>query len=365
MPTAHNPPTVIAATASDAQSNVLTFALSAQHVLAAKAAGGGRIQLLPAGAFAATDGRPACLASYASWVCDDLAYQLIISAASNRQRQYCLDYDHATFMGGNTRAAGWWTGFEFVPVGEGAGLWATGLTFTPAAAQAVQDGEYRYISAVFRATDDGRISEIVNAALTNNPALDGMAAVALAAQHGNQVPVSLNHHQPQGPSMKSLLVALGLQDTAAEHTALTAVTTLQGQVAALGKQLQDAQACAFDAAKHVPIAEYTRVTGELTALSASVSTDKLAALTESLITQGKLTAGQKPWALSLSYAALEQFAASAVANPALAGGKQGDGAGKAAGDAVALSADELSLCAAAGMDPKAYLATKLRLSLAI
>ena len=160
--------------------------------------------------------------------------------------------------------------------------------------------------------------------------------------------------------MKSLLVALGLSDTAAEHTALTAVTALQGQAASLQAQLAAAQAAAFDTSKHVLMADYAKLTSDYTALSAQVAQGEKSALVETLVKDGKLTAGQKDWALSTDLAGLKAFAASAVANPALAGGTQSGNAGasNASAGAHGLSADELAVCSAAGFKPEDFAKNK-------
>jgi phage I-like protein len=72
-------------------------------------------------------------------------------------------------------AAGWIDKLAYV---SGLGLFVK-VTWTEAARQHIQSGEYRFVSPLFGFDlKTGAVRYLINAALTNNPALDGMAAVA-------------------------------------------------------------------------------------------------------------------------------------------------------------------------------------------
>ncbi len=89
-----------------------------------------------------------------------------------------IDYDHATELaaphGGPAPAAAWMRDF-FVQNGE---VWAH-VDWTESGAKAAASGEWAYLSPVFDFTKkDRRVVVVRNAAMTNNPALYGMAIAA-------------------------------------------------------------------------------------------------------------------------------------------------------------------------------------------
>ncbi|WP_338299071.1 phage protease, partial [Escherichia coli] len=93
-----------------------------------------------------------------------------------------IDYEHQTLRAVNNGkpapAAGWFSQVEWR---EGAGLYAIGVEWTENAAAMIAAGEYKFISPVFGYNKRGEVIELLHAALTNTPALDGMDAVMLAA----------------------------------------------------------------------------------------------------------------------------------------------------------------------------------------
>ena len=58
---------------------------------------------------------------------------------------------------------------------------AENVEFTASAKAMIQAGEYRYVSSVFEYAPDGRVLRLLHAGLVNNPALDGLNPVKLAA----------------------------------------------------------------------------------------------------------------------------------------------------------------------------------------
>jgi len=165
---------------------VLTVALAtAQGGDASSLPEGMNVQLFPDGEFTARDGRPGSIDGCTTtvWRMDaDIAASLI-AAAEARETPLCIDYEHHTLTakdaGHKAVAAGWIEALCYVP---GRGLFAK-VAWTETARAHIQADEYRYISPLF--TFDGKtgaVLELVNAALTNNPALDGLAAVAAVRQ---------------------------------------------------------------------------------------------------------------------------------------------------------------------------------------
>ncbi len=141
------------------------------------------IQLFPAGEFSAVDGRPHTdEVESGKWVLTaELAAQLVAQVAA-RTTPFVIDYEHQTLRAVNNGkpapAAGWFSQVEWR---EGVGLYATGVEWTENAAAMIAAGEYKFISPVFAYNKRGEVLELLHAALTNTPALDGMDAVMLAA----------------------------------------------------------------------------------------------------------------------------------------------------------------------------------------
>ncbi|WP_350312370.1 phage protease [Dickeya fangzhongdai] len=139
----------------------------------------GVIQLFPAGEFRARDGRPT---ECAAWIMTTEVAQALITAADAQQTPYVIDYEHQTLRaaknGQPAPASGWFKKLEWR---EGVGLFAVDVVWTDSAAQMIADGSYRFISPVFSYDKSGRVLQLLHAALTNTPAVDGMDEVMLAA----------------------------------------------------------------------------------------------------------------------------------------------------------------------------------------
>ncbi len=135
-------------------------------------------RLIPAGKFRALDGRPQGLDG---WVMDGIAARNIIAALSGRKNDVLIDYEHQSIAAGiEAPAAGW---FKSLSWREGDGLYVTDARWTRKAAAMLTNREYRYISPVFQyEKETGRVLSIISAAITNNPALDGLTDLAAATR---------------------------------------------------------------------------------------------------------------------------------------------------------------------------------------
>lgn len=97
-------------------------------------------------------------------------------------RKLAVDYEHQSFDRYNGRrdglrpAAGWIGGLEI----RDDGLWAVEVTWTERAAELLRSGEYRYFSPVIFWTDEDHtdVAALGPVALTNDPAMHGVAALA-------------------------------------------------------------------------------------------------------------------------------------------------------------------------------------------
>ncbi|MBN3068159.1 phage protease [Pectobacterium brasiliense] len=139
----------------------------------------GVIQLFPAGEFRARDGRPT---ECPAWIMTAEVAQALIAAADAQQTPYVIDYEHQTLRaaknGQPAPASGWFKKLEWR---DGDGLFAVDVTWTDSAAAMIAANSYRFISPVFSYDKSGSVLQLLHAALTNTPAVDGMDEVMLAA----------------------------------------------------------------------------------------------------------------------------------------------------------------------------------------
>jgi len=130
------------------------------------------IELIPAGKFSALDGR-------GPFENQDPEAIVAASVAKMPQVGLVLDYDHSTDLaapeGRPAPAAGWLKQFK---VNHGA-IFAR-IEWTKDAAVAIKEKKYRYVSPVFEHSEGGKVERILRAALTNNPALINLPALASA-----------------------------------------------------------------------------------------------------------------------------------------------------------------------------------------
>lgn len=258
------------------------------------------IQLLPAGEFRARDGRPA---GVGTWKIDAAIAQRLIALAGQRETPLVIDYEHQTLHaeqnGMPAPAAGWFKTLEWR---EGQGLYATDVEWTDKARAMIEAGEYKYISPVFsydKAT--GAVRELLLAAITNNPALDGMDAVAQRAAARFAL-----IDQPQETRMpellKKLLAGLGLQETATEAQAEAALTALKesaGKVGALETEVAALKSAAPDPAKFVPIDSVKDLQKQVAILTAQQLQRELDELIKPALDDGRLLPAQEKWAREL------------------------------------------------------------------
>lgn len=165
-------------------STAYTSSIAARVLTDAGGPAPGRIQLFPVGEFSARDGRPGTLkgVKVKAWTITPTIAAAVVARWQARETPLVVDYEHQTMNaaenGKPAPAAGWIESLEMEPDG----LYAT-VKWTDAARAFIQADEYRYISPVFTFDPEtGAVLELKSAALTNYPALDGMAAVAARAE---------------------------------------------------------------------------------------------------------------------------------------------------------------------------------------
>nr|WP_265461194.1 phage protease [Aeromonas salmonicida] len=301
--------------------------------------GDGWYQLLPVGPFKARDGRPFDVAS-GHWQLDGQIAAALIARAKALGQDILIDYDHQTLKteqnGQPAPAAGWYNADE-IEWREGAGLFIK-PRWTDRAAALVAAKEYRFLSAVFPYDALGRPLELRMTAITNDPGVVGMQALAalsalptssiMPTQPGQlATPIkerSMNEH------LIALLGKLGIQPgadgqlTAEQGTAaLAALDTLQASakkapeleaalsaekasLAALKAQPVQ-QSGQIDLAQYVPVATYNALVNQVAALTAQVDTTDAATLIKDARTQGKVVAAEEEYLIA--YAAQKGVAA--------------------------------------------------------
>jgi phage I-like protein len=251
-----------------------------------------------------------------SFLFDAKAADLVTASAQEWGNEFPVDYDHAMARGGlfvvdpaaSGRAAGW-----FKPEIRNGELWATSVTWTPAASKMLTDREYRYTSPAFRTEEEGgRISELINVALTNLPATRNHTPL-MASRAG----------EPRKESqMKTIAVALSLAAEATEAEVLAAVSTIQGFTA---RVLSEVGAKTHAEALGI-LAGWKGNAAQLALLSAKLDEYKAKEVTtevETLIAEGKaagkITPSSEPAVRHLAKdhgpAALKGFLAAAQAAP--------------------------------------------------
>jgi len=301
---------------------------SVAALAAALPAAGQAVQLLPAGAFRAADGsgRPA---DAPHWKIDGAIAARLIARVAARANPLVIDYEHQTLFseknGQPAPAAGWFAG-RALEWRDGEGLFAS-VDWTPAAAGHIADGEYKFISPVFeydRAT--GEVLDLRMAALTNNPGLHGMAAVALTALND----FSTEEDPPVNETLKKLLAALGLAENTGEAEAVSAAVALKAKADSadgLNTQVAALKAQSPDPAKFVPVETMQQLQTQVASLTSRLNDGEVADVVEAALTAGKLLPAQKEWAVELGKSNLAALKSYVEKTPAIAalGGMQSDG----------------------------------------
>lgn len=302
---------------------------------------GAEIQLLPAGEFRAIDGRPK---DTPAWRIDAELAAALIADVDARANPLVLDYEHQTLLaadnGQPAPAAGWFKRLEW----HEDGLWAVDVEWTERARAMIEAGEYLYISPVFsydRKT--GAVLKLINAALTNNPALDGMDAVAARfltpePPHEESLTMDIDELLNQLRWMLNLpALATAEEITADLQKAIDAIKSGNAEAAAANFNLigflagKDGEIAALksaapDPAKYVPVETVSAVQAELDALKAFATEREVGDVVAAALSSGKLLPAQKDWAVSLgkeNMAALTGFLETAQPVAALAGTQTG------------------------------------------
>lgn len=333
-----------------------------------------RIQLFPAGWFGSPGGGQ-------QWFLDAALAQRLIDVANSRVNDYLFDYEHQSLnapkASGPVPASGWFKSLTWV---EGEGLFVD-VKWTARAASMIQADEIRYVSPTFRYDEQGNVRELVNAALTNMPVLDGMRQVAASLMFFD------NGEKPMNENLRLALCAiLGLKQEVDEAAIQAAVESLQNgqlkaancssitalveahkaQLAEKDKSIQEGQTQiaalstaqqtgAPDPTKYVPVAVVDDLRTELASLSTQIQGDKVETLLTAALSDGRVMKGADEDNLrelgKSNYALLEKMVGTRKPIKALSQ-LQSDGMTFDAGkhdDNIELSAEQLAICSQMGL----------------
>ena len=240
-----------------------------------------------------------------------------------------IDENHSTDLaapeGREAPAFGWFRNFTLEKDGS---IWAD-VEWNSRGKKAILNKEYKYISPVFTRDKDGNITEILRAALTNNPNLDNPA---------------LNSSQETAEEKnmdKELCTALGLSENAETADALKAVEKLKNE-------LNSAKNKGVDLVSYAPRADLIamqeraekaeKALAELNSASLKV---KATAAVEQAVKDGKIAPASKDVYLDLcsSEDGFEKFERIMAATPSINGTKQVPD-GSPDGEAVEMNAAE-------------------------
>ncbi|MEQ4538030.1 MAG: phage protease [Billgrantia sp.] len=325
------------------------------------------IQLMPAGSFRARDGRPEGLPH---WTLNAAAAAQVIARAAARQTPFVIDYEHQT-LGADTSgqpapAAAWFSALEWR---EGDGLYAIDVEWTPRAAGYIEADEYRYLSPVFTYDrETGEVRELLMAAVTNNPAIDGIAD--LAAARFSLSGADDDTHEEDAPVNEALRKLLGLEEGASEEQIEQAVAALTARLARLDEQETElaalrSQSGKPDPAKYVPVEAVSQLRDQVAALSSKIQEGEgreLDRLIDQADADGVLsTPALKDWARELGkkdIAALRSYLETAAPIAALSGQQSGGKAPEGGGDGKRLSDEELAVCRQLGIPHDEYVSLK-------
>ena len=243
----------------------------------------GRIQILPAGKeIRGVDGR--------HWKNENpaaLCAKMNSSGLVTVKNGCVIDENHSTDLsapkGGTSPAFGWFRNFTVEADGS---IWAD-VEWNARGQKAVAEKEYKYISPVFTRDKDGNITEILRAALTNNPNLDNPA---------------LNSSQETAEEKnmeKELCAALGLPENATLADGLEAINRLK-------TELNGAKNKGVDLASYAPRADLDaaqqraeKAEKKLAELNAASLKAKATAAVEQAVRDGKIAPASKAEYLEL------------------------------------------------------------------
>jgi phage I-like protein len=304
-----------------------------RHVIARVAAclidlppvAGATIQIFPAGEFGAPRG--ALKGGMGPWRINSDDAARLIARVAERANDLVVDFEHQSLLaasnGQPAPAAGW--------IAPGALRWAVSaglfaeVRWTERAAAMIAAGEYKYLSPVFTFDPQtGTVLDLLNVALTNNPAIDGMQPVMLAAASRFSLPTQPEEPIPMLKELRELLQLADENPTEAQVAAAT--QRVKAKLDEVATEVAALKAQSPDPTQYAPVAALKAVQDELAALRAGALERDVADLVDPALADGRLLPAQEQWARELgqtNLAALKAFLGTAQPIAALKGSQTG------------------------------------------
>src|SRR5229473_7756754 len=183
-------------------------------------------RIFPAGSFETTKG---------TFLFDAQAARKVMAAVADWGNDYCIDYGHSMLAFFNVdpakamKAAGW-----FKPQLKDGELWATDVQWTEDASKMLIAREARYISPAFDFDrEDRHITELVNCALTNIPAIKKQMRLVASREGGPTYTRKEQKMSKKNRVSAWMLYDLGLPPNASPDDVRTALAGLKEQARAV------------------------------------------------------------------------------------------------------------------------------------
>lgn len=279
------------------------------------------VHLLPAGRIVGRDGR--------AWVANDLPGIIRRTMEHAGKTRLPVDYEHQTMLapknGQPAPAAGWITALQ----SRADGIWGL-VEWTPRAANMLANKEYKYISPVFSHDTNGNVLLLLNAALTNMPNLDLVAAA--------------RQEVTMGDDLQELRGLLGLPDTAGipEITARVRDMMMAANTAATP-----------DPSEWVPMGAFEKVYTELLKTRQGVSQREAEIAVNAQIQAGHMIPAMRDWGIALC--TVNKPAFDAFIERTMGGVHQlfevKGPFGQPGRSGGALSAEDMAVCSTMNLDP--------------
>jgi phage I-like protein len=284
---------------------------------------------------------------------DKLAGDSVMTDFQDKGRdQLPVDYDHGMLSFITTpdgsKAAGWFT----PSVSKSGSLMASDVQWTPKAAQALGDREYRFFSPAVmldEESDPPRVMKLINLALTNLPATKNQAPL-VASDKSDESPGKGTTIEDEMSS--ELLKLLGAKT---EAEAMVMATEQFRTIAALFTALSvDGIQGIMPAVEKLKAQATTAVelADKLRAIETERATEKRDALIVELHDGGKLPESLHDWAKTMDYDSLKAFGDAAPKNPKYTA------VGKPDDDVVTLSDAEREVAYHLNMTDKEFVEAK-------
>ena len=278
-----------------------------------------------------------------------------------RQSRLVIDENHSTDLsaprGGSSPAMGWMTGLRACADGS----IRADVEWTKRGAKAVLNREYSYISPVFLHGDDGEITAILRAGLTNSPNLRLPALNSESKNHDNNT-----DNDTEAPMKKELCAALGLPETAGDAEVLAAAKALSAEKPGAAQPQTDKSP--VDLAAYAPRADLNAMEAralnaekQIAAMNAErLKKDAEAAVDEAIRARKIAPANRDEYvAFCSTEEGLEKMKNIFAKTPAIIGeGEQAPGGSPPSVGAAALNAEESALAKAMGYTEEEFKAIK-------